>query len=154
MSWGPGEGLRKGILHHCPEPETLRLVVTVRRPARSPHRQPALSHRLGPPYLQQLPWKYTPLVHSQEKVHSQEPRIPSSLIKKQSKATGNGSAGLSSDEVPHVISFPSLNITDVRQTSSSQNNLWLLDHLAGICVELLIEFLIYFVFIFFPLHIT
>lgn len=54
--------------------------------------------------------------------------------------------------MPHVNSFPSLNVTDVRQTSSFQDNLWLSDHLAGKYVASLVESLIYFVFIFPPSH--
>lgn len=124
--WGQDSGV------HCLRPPH----------ADSLHRAPDLGHLTSSSCLGGAP------------LDSQEPRIPSSPITKLSRAIGGGSAGSSPDEVPHVISFPSLNITDVRQTSSSQNNLWLLDHLAGIYVESLMEFLIYFVFIFFLLHIT
>lgn len=58
---------------------------------------------------------------------SQEPLI-SSEMEKQFQAIGSGSAVSSSDKVLHVISFPSLNITDVRlpplRTTSGLRIIW------------------------------
>lgn len=147
MAWqGRGRAkLRKAILHLCPEPETLRpglwcslssdLLPTqtaCTRPQTWATLPPAAALEGHPLILR------SPESHHHPSQSSPKPLAVGQRVPLQMKC--------------HVISFPSLNITDVRQTSSSQNNLWLLDHLAGIYVESLMEFLIYFVFIFSPSH--
>lgn len=47
---------------------------------------------------------------------------------KQFKALGSGSVELPADKALNIITFCSLNITDVMQTSPAQSNLWLLNY--------------------------